>query len=69
MDQTGKVFMSNDRFFRYFCFAVIFYAVTSMLNYLFFTLSLPKEVVSTVAVTVAVIFVERWQASRSSAHK
>ena len=61
--------MTRNRILRYLCFAAILFAFTTLLDYLFFTVSLPKEVVNTVAATTGVMLVEQWRMSRSSARK
>jgi hypothetical protein len=57
--------MTRERLLRYLYFAVAFFAFTSALNYLFFDVSLSKELVETGAATAGVVLVEQWRISRA----
>jgi hypothetical protein len=61
--------MTRERFLRYLYFAVAFFVFTSTLNYLFFDVSLSKELVETGGATAGVMLVERWRVLRSSPRK
>ena len=61
--------MARERFLRYLYFAVALFVVMSALNYLFFDVSLSKELTETLIATTAVMLVEQWRVLRSSPRK
>jgi hypothetical protein len=61
--------MTRERIVRYLCFAVLLFAFTSALNYLFYEFSLAKELTNTLIATTAVALVDRWRISRASRQK